>query len=63
MLQVREAILTSALLRLPQKIPLSEKRRRVDMILEELVSRFGLWSCGLVGRLPPPVSFATGTAG
>eukprot|EP00884_Botryococcus_braunii_P006931 jgi/Botrbrau1/16239/Bobra.0066s0024.1 len=33
---VREAIMTSALLRLPQKIPLAEKRRRVDMILEEL---------------------------
>eukprot|EP00884_Botryococcus_braunii_P006929 jgi/Botrbrau1/16237/Bobra.0066s0023.1 len=33
---VREAIMTSALLKLPQEIPLSEKRRRVDMILEEL---------------------------
>jgi hypothetical protein len=36
--QVREAIMTSALLKLPQRIPLEEKRRRVDMILEELVS-------------------------
>jgi hypothetical protein len=31
--------MTSALLRLPQKIPLAEKRRRVEAILEELVSR------------------------
>lgn len=36
-LQVREAIMTSALLRLPQKISYAEKRQRVDMILEELV--------------------------
>jgi hypothetical protein len=38
--------MTSALLRLPQKIPMAEKRRRVEAILEELVSLSRLFCFG-----------------
>lgn len=35
--QVREALLTSALLQLPYIMPRSEKEERVDAVLKELV--------------------------
>lgn len=35
--QVKEAIVTSALLKLPQKMPRAEKMQRVEEILTELV--------------------------
>ena len=37
LLQVREAVLTSALLRLPSSMSRKQKESRVDHILEELV--------------------------
>ena len=37
-LQVRETIMTSALLRLPLSVPRREKVQRVDAIIAELVS-------------------------
>ena len=40
-LQVREALMTSAQLRLPQSMPVAEKRARVDQIITELVSPQG----------------------
>lgn len=36
-MQVKEAIMTSALLRLPQALPYSRKAERVEQILTELV--------------------------
>jgi hypothetical protein len=36
--QVKEALMTSALLKLPQKISRAKKEERVEQILEELVS-------------------------
>ena len=37
MLQVKEALMTSALLKLPQTLSRSRKEERVEQILEELV--------------------------
>ena len=37
-LQVKEALMTSALLKLPQKLSRAKKEERVEQILEELVS-------------------------
>ena len=48
-MQVREALMTSAQLRLPQSMPLSEKQARVDQIIIELVcaaSIIGSWPDG-----------------
>lgn len=57
--QVKEALMTSALLKLPQSTPYSKKEERVEQILSELVSLRGP-GCPLthiaVGEGPrPPV--------
>ena len=50
---VREAITTSALLKLPRAMPVSDKLARVDAILKELVrpSEAGAVSCGVLAPM------------
>ena len=43
--QVREAVLTSALLRLPSTMSRAQKESRVDQILAELVRHISLHAC------------------
>ena len=53
--QVREAILTSALLRLPKTMSRAHKEARVDQILAELVRLYASssCSCSLLQQLAP----------
>ena len=43
-LQVKEALMTSALLKLPQSLSRSRKEERVEQILEELVCSLSLYT-------------------
>ena len=53
-LQVKEALMTSALLKLPQKLSRAKKEERVEQILEELVG--SLWRSLYLSALMSPWS-------
>jgi len=58
--QVKEAIVTSALLKLPQQMPRHEKMQRVEEILTELVRRAAPARAGCAhAGAEPPVALAS----